>query len=38
MQETLKQKDSEQLCGQFVESAKLGQVVKANLRGLGYGG
>jgi hypothetical protein len=38
MQETLKETDSEPLCGQFAESAKLGQVVKANLRGLGYGG
>ena len=38
VQETLKERDSEQLCGQFAESANLEQVVKANLRGLGYGG
>jgi hypothetical protein len=38
MQETLKEKDSGPLCGQFAESANLEQVVKANLRGLGYGG
>jgi hypothetical protein len=38
MQETLKEKDSEQSYAQFVESAKLGQATNANLRGLGYGG
>ena len=27
-----------ELHGQFVESAKLAQAIKANLRGLGYGG
>ena len=37
MQETLKEKDSEQLCGQFAESANLEQAINANLRGLGYG-
>ncbi len=36
-QVTLKENDSEQLYAQFVESAKLGQAIKANLRGLGYG-
>ena len=25
-------------CAQFAESAKLEQAIKANLRGLGYGG
>jgi hypothetical protein len=34
---TLKEKDSEQLYAQFDESAKLGQVINANLRGLRYG-
>jgi hypothetical protein len=38
MHETLKEKDSEPLCAQFAESANLEQAVKANLRGLGYGG
>jgi hypothetical protein len=38
MQETLKEKDSEQLCGQFAESGNLERAVKANLRGLGYDG
>jgi type I restriction enzyme M protein len=27
-----------ELYAQFAESAKLGQAIKANLRGLGYGG
>lgn len=27
-----------ELHGQFAESAKLGQAIKANLSGLGYGG
>jgi hypothetical protein len=34
---TLKEKDSEQLYAQFDESAKLGQAINANLRGLDYG-
>jgi hypothetical protein len=37
MQETLKEKDSEQLCVQFAKSANLEKVIKENLRGLGYG-
>jgi hypothetical protein len=36
-QVTLKENDSEQLYAQFDESAKLGQAINANLRGLGYG-
>jgi hypothetical protein len=38
MQVTLKEKDSERLYAQFVESTKLDQVINANLRGLGYDG
>jgi hypothetical protein len=37
MREILKEKDSEQLSAQFVESAKLEQAINANLRGLDYG-
>ena len=38
MRVILKEKDSEQLYAQFVESTKLDQVINANLRGLGYDG
>ena len=37
MHETLNEKDSGPLCGQFAESANLEQAINANLRGLGYG-